>query len=390
MKITKIECIPVLFPFKKPFVMSGAVIEGTSSIIIKMHTDEGITGIAESGDASEWYLGESQDSIMHLVNKVFGPRILLGENPFNIEKIVAKMDYAVKYNNQAKAVIDFALHDIIGKKLGVPVYNLLGGLSQDKISLGFVIGSGPLEDMIAEAKRVLQLGYKSVKIKVGILSAEEDIAVVGSIRESLGSSAKIMIDANAGWHYYQALEILKELEKYHISAAEQPLPWWDVNGLARLRKQVRIPIFADESAAELKQVMELVEKEAVDGFLIKIPKAGGLLKAQKWVSIAKIVGLPVVCGCLMSSGIEAAIQAHFLTATEWMSRHEHENLGPLHHHEIYDTINKDVKNDFAKSIPRYENGFMYAPDGAGFGIELNEDVINKSITKGKSPTVIGD
>ena len=72
---------------------------------------------------------------MHLVNNVFGPRILLGENPFNIEKIVAKMDYAVKYNNQAKAVIDFALHDIIGKQLGVPVYNLLGGLSQEKIPL---------------------------------------------------------------------------------------------------------------------------------------------------------------------------------------------------------------------------------------------------------------
>ena len=255
MKITKIECIPTSSPIAKPQVMSGATIACINSVVVKMHTDEGITGIAETGDASEWYLGESQASIMHLINNIFGPKILLGEDPFNIEKIVARMDYAVRHNNQAKAVIDFALHDVMGKALGVPVYKLLGGLSMEKIPLGFVLGSSGPEELVAEAKKVLKAGFHSLKVKVGALSAEKDIENVRAVREALGSKVKILIDANAGWHYYQALEILKKLEEYDIAMAEQPLPWWDVNGLARLRKQVRIPIFADESAAELKQVM---------------------------------------------------------------------------------------------------------------------------------------
>ena len=199
-----------------------------------------------------------------------------------------------------------------------------------------------------------------------------------------------MIDANAGWHFYQALETLKEMEKYKISFCEQPVPWWDINGLARLRQQVRIPIFADESAAELSQVMECIEKKAVDGFLIKIPKAGGLLKAQKWVTLAKVAGLPVLCGCLKGSGLEAATQAHFITATEWMSKHEHENAGVLENHDILETVKTKVTDDLAVELPKYENGFMYAPDKPGIGIELNEELLVKYLTPGKKATVIGN
>jgi L-alanine-DL-glutamate epimerase-like enolase superfamily enzyme len=388
MKINRIECIPTSSPIAKPQVMSGTVVTSIKAVVIKMHTDEGITGIAESGDISEWYMGESQDSVTHLINNIFGPQILLGEDPFNIEKIVARMDYRVRQNNQAKAVIDFALHDIMGKKLGVPVYELLGGLANEKIELGFVIGAGNPTELIAEAKKALQAGFHSLKVKVGALTAEQDIANVKALREALGSQAKIMIDANAGWHYYQALEILKKMEPYDLAYCEQPLPWWDIKGLARLRRQLRIPIFADESAAELKQVMECIENDAVDGFLIKIPKAGGLLKAQKWVTLAKVAGLPVLCGCLKGSGIEAATQAHFIAATEWMSKHEHENAGVLENHDIFETVTAKVTNDLAKKLPRYENGFMYAPDGPGLGVELNEEALAKYLTPGKKPTVI--
>jgi len=388
MKITKIECMPTSSPIAKPQVLSGIVISSIKSVVIKMHTDDGIIGIAETGDCSEWYMGESQDSVMHLINNIFGTKILIGEDPFNVEKIVAKMDYAVRGNNQAKAVIDFALHDIMGKKLGVPVYKLLGGLSNEKIELGFVIGAGNPQELVKEAREVLAAGFHSLKIKVGALTPEQDINNIKTLRETLGPDVRIMIDANAGWHYYQALETLKKMEKYDLGYCEQPLPWWDVNGLARLRQQVRIPIFADESAGELKQVMECIEKNAVDGFLIKIPKAGGYLKAQKWVTIAKAAGLPVLCGCLKGSGIESATQAHFLAATEWMSKHEHENAGLLENHGILETVKTKITTDLAKYLPKYENGFMYAPDKPGIGIELNEEYVSKYLTPGKKATVI--
>jgi len=97
------------------------------SVVLKITTEDGTVGIADSGDTSSWYRGELQESIIAMISNVIAPRILLGENPCNIEKIVAKMDLLVRDNNQAKATVDFALHDLKGKLLGVPVYELLGG-----------------------------------------------------------------------------------------------------------------------------------------------------------------------------------------------------------------------------------------------------------------------
>ena len=139
MKINRIECIPVSLPFTKPMIMSGTAVNWAHSVLLKIHTDEGVTGIAECGDTSMWYMGESQVSIFHNVSTIFGPQILLGEDPFNIETILAKMDKAVVKNNQSKAVVDYALHDLMGKALGVPLYKLLGGKSNEKVRLAYVM-----------------------------------------------------------------------------------------------------------------------------------------------------------------------------------------------------------------------------------------------------------
>ncbi len=388
MKITGIECIPVSLPFAKPVVMSGGVEACSDVIVVKMHTDEGIVGIAESGGTSPWYQGESQDSIMHNINKVFGPAILLGQDPFNIEKIVAGMDKVARGNSQAKAVIDYALHDIMGKALGVPVYKLLGGLSNEKIPLGFVMSSDTAEEVAAEGKRLLAAGYHCLKLKVGAQSAGDDIETIAALREAVGADTRILIDANGGWNYSQALHILKKVEKYDIFEAEQPVPWWDIDGLARLRGRVNVPIFADEAVTELNDLIEVVEKDAADGLFIKIAKAGGILKAQKWAAIAEAVGLPLICGCMIDSGVGAAASAHFLAANEWMGKIEHGTIGPLHLYDIYDTVSAPIESDLAVKVPRYENGCLYPPEGPGLGVELNEAVIPQLITPGKSPSAI--
>jgi len=387
-RISKIECIPVTSKFSKPFPMGGGIEQGSASVVLKLHTDEGIIGIADSGGTSAWYRGESQDSMMSVINNIFAPSILLGEDPFNIEKIVARMDHAARDNNQAKSIVDYALHDIVGKALGVPVYQLLGGLTTEKVPLGFVLPGAETEEVLAMAKQALKAGFRVLKLKVGAGTEELDIENVRALRELGGDDIEIFIDANGGWHYYQALMILKKMEKYNLAMVEQPVPWWDVDGMARLRAKIGIPVFADEAAIELKNLMEIIAKNAADGFFLKIPKAGGLLKAQKWVAIAKAAGLPVVCGCMMGSGLEAAAYTHLLVADEWMSKMVHENLGPLHIHDVYETVSKPIKNDVALNVPRYENGFLYPTTAPGIGVELNEPAIAKLITPGKSPTVV--
>jgi L-alanine-DL-glutamate epimerase-like enolase superfamily enzyme len=389
MKITKIECIPVSLKFAKPVVMSGGAEAASHVVVVKIHTDEGITGISETGGTSPWYMGESQDSIMHNINKVYGPGILLGEDPFNIEKIVARMDKAAKGNNQSKAVIDYALHDIMGKALGVPVYKLLGGLVNEKIPLAFVMSSGTAEAVGAEGKALVKAGFKGLKLKVGARTPDEDIEMIGALREAVGNKVKVMIDANGGWLYHQALYVLKKVTRYDIFVAEQPVPWWDIDGLARLRRKVDVPIFPDESAVQLNDLIKIIEREAADGFFLKVPKAGGILKSQKWVAIAQAANLPVMCGCMIDSGLGAAVEAHFLTATEWMGKIEQEAIGPLNLYNIPDTVTTPLKNDLAVKVPRYEKGFLYPPDGPGFGVELNEKAIRRFATPGKSPTVLG-
>ena len=149
------------------------------------------------------------------------------------------------------------------------------------------------------------------------------------------------------------------------------------------------PIFADEAVVELNDLIKVIERDAADGLFIKIAKAGGILKAQKWAAIAEAAGLLLICGCMIDSGLGTAASAHFLAANEWMGKIEHGTLGPLHLYDIYDTVNSSIKNDLAVNIPRYENGCLYPPDGPGLGIELNEAVIPQLMTPGKSPTVIG-
>ncbi len=369
--------------------MRGMTETGSESVVLKVYTDEGITGIADSGGTSTWYRGETQDSIMGLINGFFGPKILLGEDPRKIENIVAKMDFVARDNNQAKAIVDYALHDIVGKISGLPVYQLLGGLTTEKVPLAYVLSAGAPEEIVDMALQAIKAGFRSLKLKLGHGTEKDDVALVAAVREAVGDDIELFIDSNGFWHYYQALNVLRKLERYNLSMVEQPVPWWDIDGMARLRGKIGIPVFADEAATELKQLMEIIQKNAADGFFIKVPKAGGLTKSRRWVDVAQAAGLPVLCGCMMGSGLEAAAYTHFLVSNEWMSKSVQENIGPLHIHDVFETVSTPIKNDIAVNVPRYENGFLFPVEGPGLGIELNEEILPKITTQGKAPTKIG-
>jgi L-alanine-DL-glutamate epimerase-like enolase superfamily enzyme len=387
MKITKLECFPVSIPFAKPMKMGLGAAVSAEDVVLKLYTDAGIVGICECGDTSPWYMGESQDSIIHNITKVYAP-ILLGEDPFNIEKIIARIDRAAKLNNQSKAVVDYVLHDIVAKAQDVPVYKILGGLSNPKIPLAFVMSSGTPAEVQAEGRTLVKTGFKALKLKVGNKPIEQDLEILGALREAVGKDVKIMTDTNGGWNYFEALRFLNEAAQFNVFLAEQPVPWWDMDGLARLRRKVRVPIFADESAAELSDLLKLIQRDAVDGLFLKVPKAGGIHKSQKWVAIAQAAGLLVMTGCMIDTSVGAAANAHFLAATEWMGKIEQESIGPLNMLNVPDTVSSPLKDPLGKTLLRYEGGFLYPPDGPGLGIELREEALQELATTGKKPTMV--
>ena len=388
MKINKIELIPISIPTKHggTKMMRGIAMPAfTESMVLKLHTDEGVTGFSECGDTSSWYQGETQSSIMTMIGDFFAPKILLGEDPTKIEKIVGLMDTIARDNNQAKATVDFALHDLVGKILGVPVSTLLGGRTIDRIPLGLVIMGATPQAAVDKALKVLKEGFHFGKFKSTTV-VKDDIAIVGALREAIGDDVELFVDVNGAWTYDQALTAIRGLEKFNLSKIEQPLPEWDIEGMARLRGKVSMPIYADESARELHHLHELITKRATDGMMLKLQKAGGLLKAQRWLTMARLANMQVVCGCMASTGVEAAPAAHLLAANEWISRFPQENAGPLHLHQCLNS--KDIKDDLSLNPPRYDGGFLYPPEGPGLGVDLNEELLQRWITPGKKIQVI--
>ncbi len=388
MKIVKIECIPLSIKFVKPIVMSGGAVNWAHTVLLKLHTDEGITGIAECGDTSMWYMGESQESILHNVANIYGPQVLLGEDPFKIETIIAKMDKIVYRNYHSKALVDYALHDLVGKALGVPLYQYLGGRANEKIDLAYVMSSGTPREVADNARKLVNVGYSGLKLKVGHNVVEEDVEMVAEVRRAIGNSVKVMTDTNGGWDYLRALRFLKQVEKYDVFLAEQPIPRWDIDGLARLRRKTSVPIFADEAAAELNDLVKLAQRDAVDGFFLKVPKAGGIHKSKKFVAVAEAMGLNVMTGCMINSGLGAAVEAHFLCSTEWLGGIEQESIGPLNMHDLMETDGGPIPNDLGLGSPRYEKGCLYPPEGPGLGVELNEDIVPELMSEGKAPIVV--
>jgi L-alanine-DL-glutamate epimerase-like enolase superfamily enzyme len=374
---------------KKPVIMPNTRIDRIDSVVMKITTDDGRVGISDSGDTSSWYRGELQDSMLGMVCDVIAPRILLGEDPRRIEKIVARMDLLVRDNNQAKAMVDFALHDLKGKILGVPVYELLGGRTVESASLGWVLSAGAPEEVAVEAKTALAKGFALLKLKTGHGTLEDDFHMAQAVRETVGPGVRLTMDANGFWNYEQALRLIRKLDPLDLELIEQPLPHWDIEGMARLRAQVRTPIYADESAQELHHIKEIIDRRAADGLFIKTQKAGGLLKSQRWLTLARLSGLPVMCGCMIGSGLEHSPAAHLWTSNQWASQYLNESIGPLMIHGVWESKDIPEGADIALNPPRFENGKTYPNEGPGFGIELNEMFLKKHATKGKEPRRVG-
>lgn len=381
MKIVKVELIPVTSPLPKPFYMPETKITGIDSVILKLTTDTGLVGIADSGDTSTWYRGEIQDTMIAMIGKHIAPRILLGEDPRNIEKIVNRMDVLIRDNNQAKALVDFALHDLKGKAFGVPVYQLLGGRTEPSQKQGWVVSSGPAQQLADESLEALANGFSLVKLKIGSGTQKEDIEAVATVREAIGDDARLTVDVNGFWNYDRALKTMRKLDRYDLECVEQPLPYWDIEGLARLRGQISTPVFADESAQDLHHLKDLIDKRACDGFFIKMQKVGGLLKAQRWLTMARLADMAVMSGCMIGSGLEASPSCHLWVSNQWFSQFCAENIGPLTISGAWSITSTDQNESICLNEPLFIDGHMIPNEGPGFGIELNEGYIAANITK---------
>jgi L-alanine-DL-glutamate epimerase-like enolase superfamily enzyme len=388
MKITSIECLPI----SAPSPMRG---QGRTSdiLLVKIHTDEGITGIGDAG-------GVNQEAIIMMIKG--WARVLIGANPLDRGPIMAKISGAIgsvwgMSYPAAVTTIDFALWDLAGKAFNQPVYQLLGGKQVEKLRYNFFIHSEnsprgkdiAVEEAVkAVAGGVTSLGMKSTGFGGGARSMEMDIKIVEAVKKAVGDKAEIAFDANAGYNYYDSLVLGQALDDIGLFKFEQPNPVWDIDGLAALRAKLKTPICAHEATVLPSGLMEVIKKKAADIVGTKLASAGGITAGIQWAGIAKASALGMYCGA-MNGPWEAAAQAHWLCSEAEFGKQAQAVFFPVLMYNTFDTT-KPNNVDFIKNPMKYKDGFFYPPEGPGLGLELDDKAVTKYITKGMSVVNIGE
>ena len=316
MKITNIKTYRMQVPLVRPFRIALGLITHAVSCLVEVETDAGITGYGE-GSPGPLITGENLDGTIATVERL--KEKLIGMDPRDMEAIYTVMNRTVAYAGTAKAAIDLACHDIIGKSTNLPLYKVLGGLSGE-IETDMTVGIDDPAVMAEHAKAHVQAGFNVIKTKVGVDFAS-DLARVRAIREAVGDQVKIRLDANQGWKAKEAVELINRLNEYDIELVEQPVPRFDFEGLKFVTAHSSVPIMADESCWDSKDALQLVSQRAVDLINIKLMKCGGLYEAKKITAIAEAAGVEVMLGCMAEeSGIGVTAAASLGAALKNITR----------------------------------------------------------------------
>jgi muconate cycloisomerase len=364
MRITAIRTIVVYGPRKRAHGRIAVTALGGMAVsehgIVLIETDAGITGIGEISTV----FSPPGCILCRMVDELLAP-LLIGEDPFRITHHVNAMDKALPGHEMAKAGVEMALWDIVGKELGTPVYNLLGGMVRERIPLSYSIPFGEPDEMAKFGAERTAEGFRTVKVKVG-QSAERDIAAVRLVREAVGPATRVRVDANMAWRTpKEAIAIIKAMEPYRPELIEQPLPARAIDGLAEIRRHVDVPIMVDESVGGPRDAMEVIRREAADVVNVYVSEAGGLLNASKVFALCEYAGLPCMIGSMPEFGIGTAAQIHLGVAMTNL-HFDSDTCGVLYHAE-----------DLLETPLKIENGFAYPPTGPGLGVELDMRVVER-------------
>lgn len=366
MKIISLKTFPVGIPLKFSYRISLTNIVYKKHLVVKIETDEGIAGYGEVGVLPP-EIGGTLEALVSTVENYFAPA-LKGVDPFDIEVIHEKMNKAVYGFHFAKAAVDIACYDIMGKFLKLPVYNLIGGRYREKVPVTWCLGIDNIEKNVADAKKAVQNGYRAIKMKVG-QDSSFDIERVKALREAIGDKVAIRIDANQGYKPKEAIKTLKKMEKYELQCVEQPVNKLDLKGLAEVQNGTSIPVMTDEAVYSYEDLIRVIELGAASIINIKLARVGGILRAKKIAHIAEAAGLSCVLGCMLELGVGIAAAAHLAASTPNVD-FESDLIGHLYHQE-------DIIEGSGNSVLAIKDGYLQLPEAPGLGVNVIEEILEK-------------
>lgn len=366
MKITAVHVDTLELVMKEPFVIASSAMAYGPCDLVRVETDEGVTGIGEACPAYE-FTGETLWSVEDVIGEYLGPAVI-GRDPFDIEAIHHVWDrelYTVG-NQAARGALEMALWDLQGKTLGRPLHDLIGGRMRDGLEEVITFGWDAPESLAEKTRALAAEGINSFKIKVGD-APERDEQRVAAVREAAGPRARVAVDANQGWWDAKtAVRAIKLLERHRIEFVEQPVRMDDLEAARFVRERVDVPIALDESVRGPREALACAKAGACDMFVVKLMKTGGILGALKVNAIAEAAGITVMMGNMGESSI--ALAAHFHLGVALANAVHCDADLPWRPGGMTHDIGSGLKQEVVDGVSRVD-----VPDAPGLGIELVEE-----------------
>lgn len=371
----------VRVPLREPLTWTGGIRESASGLIVEVCTDEGLTGLGEAP-------GPTLPAIQTIIERELA-QFLVDQDPLRIEWILHRLEeYSRNWAGLAAyaiAGVEMALLDLKGQALGVPVAELLGGYTRESVPvIGYLFIDEP-EANAEKAADFVSAGHTELKLKVG-RDLKQDYDSIAAIRDRVGYDVKLRIDANMNWSVPAAIKWIKALERFDLQFVEQPVPDFDIAGLAQVRRAVSVPIAADEACTTLRSALELIKADACDVFVVYPSEAGGLTRAMQIGALAAAAGKWCAIGSWAELGVATTANAH-LAAASTSFPFANDTHYPL---QLNDVLIDQVEIEGGNITVSHDPGLGVSLDAASMAtlaaLELRESPFYDDI-QGEAPSV---
>ena len=330
--------------------------------LVKVHA-EGLVGVGEA-PAEIWWTGEDAVSVCNAVTKYLAPA-LVGQR-LGPRDAALRMDAALAANPYAKAAVEMAVWDLLGKACGLPLYRLLGTGTALPIPVKYVIGIRDPKSAQDETAWALGAGFKYLKVKVGG-DLDSDLARVQAVMAA-APGVPVGVDANQGWNVPTAWRAVRELDQAGVAFVEQPVSRMFEDALRQLTIATRAPIVLHESLFTVQDAVRCAERRLAHVWAVTPPAHGGLVNTLDILAVARANGVPCLIGSTVELGVATAFMAHIAASDANIATCPipSDIIGPLYH-----------EDDIVVDPPRLDAGVVYVPDGPGLGVELDEDRVRR-------------
>jgi L-alanine-DL-glutamate epimerase-like enolase superfamily enzyme len=357
-KIDRVEVFGVSMPLVSSFTSGGVSKSATKCVVVRLTASDGSVGISSIDPSTVAKSPNTGPELAIAMRDRIGPAII-GADPTNINRMIELMDKITPTQPGAGAGVEMACIELTCRRMGVPLHTYLGGAVTDRLLFNGWIGELSPQDAAVDAKRWLDAGFRSAKIKVGS-GVDKDRDRVAAVREAVGSAMQLRMDANTQYDADSALALCREVKQFDMQLFEQPVPKDDLAGMARVRREGGIAVMADESISDHDSLIRVIKADCADFVKFGIKQAGGILRAAKMLATAEAAAIPVVLG--HGFGLDPSTMAEImLGATSRNVVPGLECVGPL---KVTDTVATNLLDIAAGSI--------VLPHGPGLGITLDD------------------